>query len=161
MPIDRFKVLLQCLHVNDNTTAKSRNDPNYDRLHKIRPLLNMSRDNFMHEYNIDKEVSIDEAMVGFKGRSSLKQYMPLKPTKRGYKVWCQCDSHNGYLYNFDIYAGASGSRADGDELGVSVVKKLIDPLMGHGYFVFCDNFFSSVTLANELLKKGTYLFSTT
>ena len=42
--IDRFKVLLQCLHVNNNTTAKSRNDPNYDRLHKILPLLNISRD---------------------------------------------------------------------------------------------------------------------
>ena len=86
MPIDRFKVLLQCLHVNDNTTAKSRNDPNYDHLHRIRPLLNMSRDNFMHEYNIHREVSVDEAMVVFKGRSSLKQYMLLKPTKRGYKV---------------------------------------------------------------------------
>ena len=70
--------------------------------------------------------------MGFKGRSSLKQYMPLKPTKRGYKVWCLCDSHNGYLYNFDVYAGASGSRVDGDWLGVSVVKKFIDPLMGHG-----------------------------
>ena len=33
--------------------------------------------------------------------------------------------------------------------------------MGHGYFVFCYNFFSSVTLANELLKKDTYLCSTT
>ena len=29
-----------------------------------------------------------------------------------------------------MVAGASGSRADGDGLGVS--KKLIDPLMGHG-----------------------------
>ena len=49
IPIDRFKVLLQCLHVNNNTTAKSRNDPNYDRLHKNCPLLNMSRDNFIHD----------------------------------------------------------------------------------------------------------------
>ena len=31
-----------------------------------------------------------------------------------------------------MVAGASGSRADGDGLGVSVVKKLIDPLMSHG-----------------------------
>ena len=141
MPIDRFKVLLQCLHVNDNTTAKSRNDPNYDRLHKIPPSLNMARDNCMHEYNIHREASVDEAMVGFKCRSSLKQYMPLKPTKRGYKVWCLRDSHNDYLYNFDVYAGASGSRADCDGLGVSVVKKLIDPLKGHGYFVSVTTFF--------------------
>ena len=82
MPIDRFTFLLQCLHVNDYTTAKSRNDPNYDRLHKICPLLNMLRDNFMHEYNIHREVNVDEAKVGFKGRSSLKQYMFIYDAKR-------------------------------------------------------------------------------
>ena len=49
IPIETFKVLLQCLHVNDNTTAKSRNHTNYDRLYKIFPLLNISRDNFMYE----------------------------------------------------------------------------------------------------------------
>ena len=60
-----------------------------------------------------------------------------------------------------MVAGVSGSRADGDGLGVSDVKKLIDPLMNHGYFVFCDNFFPSVTFANELLIKDTYLCSAT
>jgi len=35
--------------------------------------------------------SIAEAMILFKGRSSLHQYMPLKPTKRGYKVWVSAD----------------------------------------------------------------------
>ena len=27
MPIDRFKVILRCIHRNDNNTIKSRNDP--------------------------------------------------------------------------------------------------------------------------------------
>ena len=30
---------------------------------------------------------IDEAMITFKGRSSMKQYMPMKPTKHGFSVW--------------------------------------------------------------------------
>ena len=30
--------------------------------------------------------SIDESMTKFKGRSTLKQYMPLKPVKRGIKL---------------------------------------------------------------------------
>ena len=33
------------------------------------------------------ECAIDEAMVKYKGRSSLKQYLPMKPIKRGFKVW--------------------------------------------------------------------------
>lgn len=30
-------------------------------------------------------------MIRFKGRSTLKQYMPNKPIKRGYKVWVRAD----------------------------------------------------------------------
>ena len=28
----------------------------------------------------------------------MKQYMPKKPTKRGFKVWVRGDSSNGYVY---------------------------------------------------------------
>ena len=35
MPIDRFKVLLRNLHLNDNEKMKKRDDPNYDKLHKL------------------------------------------------------------------------------------------------------------------------------
>ncbi len=31
-------------------------------------------------------------MIKFQGRSSLKQYMPMKPIKRGTKVWVLGDS---------------------------------------------------------------------
>ena len=150
MPIDRFKVLLQCMN---------RDDPDYDRLHKIRPLISMARENFMKEYQLHREISIDEAMVVLKGRVSIKQYMPLKPTKRGYKIWCLCDAHNGYLWNFQVYTGA-GSK-DGKGLGDTVVKTLSAPLAGDGHFIFCDNFFSSVTLAKDLLEKDTYICGTT
>jgi hypothetical protein len=34
-------------------------------------------------------------MVGFKGRSGIKQYIKNKPTKWGYKVWCI--ANEGYL----------------------------------------------------------------
>lgn len=47
--------------------------------------------------------SLDESMAKFKGRSSLKQYMPLKPIKRGIKIWERCDSKSGYAYDFNIY----------------------------------------------------------
>jgi hypothetical protein len=45
----------------------------------------------MNEYNPHREVSIDEAMIGFSGRLGFKQYVPLKPTKRGIKVWVRAD----------------------------------------------------------------------
>ena len=48
---------------------------------------------------------MDEAMVKYKGHTSLKQYMPMKPIKRGIKMWCSTDSHSGYLCDFNIYTG--------------------------------------------------------
>lgn len=42
----------------------------------------------------------DESMIAFKGRSMLKQYMPNKPNKRGYKVWCLADSTTGFITGF-------------------------------------------------------------
>jgi hypothetical protein len=84
-------------------------------------------------------------MVLFKGKSSFKQYMPNKPTKRGYKVWVKADAINGYCCDIDIYAGATqGATQFG--LGASVVKTMVEPLYGQGYFVFYGNFFSSIQL---------------
>lgn len=152
MPINRFKLLLSCLHLNDNSKVKPRGDPEYDKLYKVQLLLVMAQNNFIHQYRPSREVSIDEAMVGFKGRSSLKQYMPLKPTKRGYKVWCLCEARTGYMCNFDVYTGV-GTVSGGDGLGASVVKKLMDPFKGSGHFVYYDNFFTSVDLAHDLLDQ--------
>ena len=56
-------------------------------------------------------MSVDESMIPFKGRSALKQYMPLKPVKRDYKVWCIADAKTGYVLKFEIY---TGKQADAD-----------------------------------------------
>ena len=58
MPIDRFKVLQQCLHISDNTTMRPRDDPEYDRLHKVRPLLTATKANFLREYRPHREVCV-------------------------------------------------------------------------------------------------------
>jgi len=43
-------------------------------------------------------------MVPFKGRSSLKQFVPKKPHKWGYKIFMLCDTR-GMVHNFEIYTG--------------------------------------------------------
>ena len=61
-------------------------------------------------------------MIPFKRRSSMKQYSPLKPVKRGFKVWAIADAWNGYMD--DLYTGATGGREIA--LGEKVVLKLSD-----------------------------------
>ena len=84
---DRFRELSRYFHFADNATLVARGLPGYDRLEKVRPIINHFSANFAKIYNPGKNVTIDEAMIKFQGRSSLKQFMPQKPIKRGIKVW--------------------------------------------------------------------------
>ena len=158
-PYNQFRALLSCLHFNDNSSAVPKGQPGYDRLHKVRPLLSMVSDRCISVYRPKRELSLDEAMVGFKGRSSIKQYLPMKPTKRGFKVWCLCEASSGYLLSFSVYTGAVDRTEH--NLGEKVVLHLSAPFFGLGYAIFCDNYFSSVKLAQELLLQNTYICSTT
>ena len=71
-----------------NSTVVAREQSGFDKLHKLRPLIDTIHENSLKLNKPGRDLSIDEAMVGYEGRSSLKQYMPNKPTKRGYKIWC-------------------------------------------------------------------------
>ena len=88
------------------------------------------------------EVAVDEAMIKFQGRSSLKQYMPLKPTKRGIKGWVLADSHNDYFSKYEVYMGKKSNTAVRD-LGAKVVKNLTTELKGKNHHVFFYNFFTN------------------
>ena len=52
--------------------------------------------------SVSRQVSIDESMILFKEWSSLKQYKPQKPIKRGYKLWAMVNM-NGYMNKFEVY----------------------------------------------------------
>ena len=99
------------------------------------------------------EVSCDEAMIPFKGCSSMKQYLPLKPVKRTFKVLAMSDAINGYMCDFNVYTKATGGREVA--LGEKVVLTS-DSIMGRHHQLFFDNYFTSVNLLSTLLEKGTY-----
>lgn len=106
LPIDRFKALLQCFHLNGITKAVPRNRPGHDQLHKIRPMVECLLEMWRFCYHPPHEQSIAEALVGFKGRSAIEQYMPMKPTKRGYKVLFRC-SPNGMTTDCKVNEGSA------------------------------------------------------
>ena len=35
----------------------------------------------------------------------MKQYLPLKPTKHGFKVWVVAESTTGYFLDLQVYVG--------------------------------------------------------
>lgn len=93
--------------------------------------------------------SIDESMTKFKGRTVLKQYMPLKPVKRGIKIWLRCDSLTGYTYDFNVYCGKETIHTDGT-LGERVVARLAETISNPDTALCFDRFFTSVHLLDTL-----------
>ena len=53
----------------------------------------------------------------------MKHYVPLKPTKRGFKVWVHADSVTGYFCDFIAYVGREMSGTEVG-LGERVVSQL-------------------------------------
>ena len=103
MTRDRWEEIKAHLHCNDNSNLPLREEDNYDKLFKVRPLITHLQKKF-REIPMPQTLCVDEQMVSYKGRSSLKQYMPSKPYKYGYKIFSLCDI-SGILYNFEVYGG--------------------------------------------------------
>ena len=149
----RFELILKFLHLNNGQEQPSTNSVNYDKLYKLRPVLDKIIKNFKQAYIPNQQLSVDESMIGFKGRLSWVQYMPKKPTKWGMKAWVLADSTNGYAYNWKLYTGKEGVKS-GKGLAHRVVLNLVEDLAGKGYNIFMDNFYSSPALYHDLYNKG-------
>ncbi|XP_065680710.1 piggyBac transposable element-derived protein 3-like [Hydra vulgaris] len=84
MPINRYKALRRYIHVVDNS-KKDEADNKNDKLFKIRPILEMVRDN-CHKIEPEPVHSIDEQIIPAKTKhSGIRQYNPKKPHKWGLK----------------------------------------------------------------------------
>ena len=89
---------------------------------------------------MNESVSVDEAMIPFKGRLSFKQYMKDKPVKHGIKVFVLADGKYGYIKKLQIYTGRNSTLSQ-NELGLStkVVLDLIDGLENRHHKLYVDN----------------------
>jgi len=104
MLVVRFGFILGNLHISDNSIEPKKGEQNYDKLYKLRPLLDRLQETLKTYWKPSKYQSIDESMIKFKGRSSLKQYLPAKSIKRGYKCWVRADE-SSYVCEFQVYTG--------------------------------------------------------
>ena len=77
-----------------NPEVETRIDPR----HKINLFLEKLAKNFQKHYDLGENLTIDESLVHFKGRNSMKFYIPMNPHKWGFKIHLLCDSDTHYLY---------------------------------------------------------------
>jgi hypothetical protein len=120
------------------------------------------------EWSLGKFVTIDEMMVRYKGSyCPIQQYMPKKPEKWEIKFWILANLVSKFIFYFEIYCGKN-MEADVTmefpcgEAGAAygVVMKLLRGLEDKGHCVVMDNYFCSIPLFEELVRKGIYATGT-
>lgn len=100
MSLKQFELIHRYLHFNNNENILPQSHENHDCLHKIRPLLEHLKEK-CNVIPLEENLSIDEQICPTKARSFLKQYLPLKPHKWGYKIFVLCGLF-GFSYNFEV-----------------------------------------------------------
>lgn len=154
MSQDRFQTILRYLCLNDSSLQNKSGEEGYDRLYKLRPLLDHLAAVFPLYYQAARHVSVDEMMIGTHCKVSFLQYMPKKPTKFGIKVWVLAEAKTGYVLSLQVYTGTEKSSEKG--VGKRVVMDLMYPYQGKHHLLYVDNFYTSPSLLVDLLGKGIH-----
>ena len=143
----RFEQIFRFLHLADNLQ-----DPGNDKLFKVRCFVDLVTNQFQANYTLHQAVTIDEAMIPFKGRLTFKQYMKNKPTKWGIKVFVLSDATNGYVYRTQIYTGKNLESTIKAGLSSRVLLELMTDLDRHQ--LYTDNYYTGPEVYLTLYDKG-------
>jgi hypothetical protein len=107
---------------------------------------------FRSVYSPKQELSLDEATIPWRGRLKFRSYNPGK-IKHGVLVRMVCEAVSGYICNMEIYS------AEGKNLEDTVLSLLYRNL-GQHFFIYQDNFYNSVRLAQTLLDRNVRVCGT-
>jgi len=158
----RFDKIKQYLHFSDNNSYNAETHPN-PKLNKIWNIHNILIKKFQQMYTPERDITIDESLLLYKGRLGWRQCILSKRARFGIKSYMLCESISGYVWNTIIYTGR-GSIIDKDfehlQMTLQVVMSLMNPLLDKGYCLTTDNFYTSPNLAELLGTRLTDIYGT-
>ena len=125
-----------------------------DKLYKLRLIYDNLVNKFKSLYNLGEHISIDEAMLNWRGRLGFKVYMKSKPTKHGIKSYVLADSKSSYCWNLCIY------KRDKKTLLETVTELLTPQCYNLYHSLYMDNFYNSIALSENLLEKKIHTVGT-
>ena len=148
---NRFAEIQRNLHFSATLPAPDLSDPKRDKLHKVRPLLDLVLPKWSSAVTPGRYLSVDETIIPCRGRISFMCYSPMKRKRFGIKVYTLCD-REGYTLKCIFYVGKNHGK---DALKPDrVVENLTEAYRYKGHWVCFDNWFSRYKLFVRLLKVG-------
>ncbi|XP_016103244.1 piggyBac transposable element-derived protein 4-like isoform X2 [Sinocyclocheilus grahami] len=157
MSYKKFLSISKALHLSDSKEDEKnsfrKGTAAYERLGKIQPLYQVIREackTFFHPY---QNITILERMVTSQDRTVLKRCVKNKSPNMGYKLFALTDCTCGYTWDFFIYEGKSCASQNVGLSYESVMALVDENMLGSGYKLFVDKFYTSPTLFRDLLYK--------
>jgi hypothetical protein len=157
MSEEYFRLITKFLRFDNKDTRWIRRKK--DKLAPMREIWDMFITQCRSSYTPSEEMVVDEQIVPTRGRCSFKVYMPQKPDKYGIKIWALVCAKTKYFFNAEVYLGKVGNLPEKGQTS-RVVLQLTEPISNSGRNITTDQFFTSVTLAQELKKRRLSLVGT-
>lgn len=154
----RFKFFLRSIRFDNYRTREMRKLN--DRLAAISEVWDTFVSNLRRVYIPGATLTVDEQLLGYRGKVPGRTYMPSKPKKYGLKIFWLCEARTGFALNGQIYTGRGQNEPIHRNLGKDVVLELCKPFFGTNRDIVTDNFFTSHSLACDLLSNGLTLLGT-
>ncbi|GBN57250.1 PiggyBac transposable element-derived protein 4 [Araneus ventricosus] len=92
----RFSIIMKFLHFTNNETIDLETHPQ-PGLRKIYEVYDAINRKFKSSYVPERNVSVDDSLLLYKGRLGYKQYLPKKRARFGAKFYQLCESSMVYL----------------------------------------------------------------
>ena len=133
MSRDRYFQIMRYLHFVDNREeVKDKNSPGCDKLFKIRKFLDLLFPRFLEVYNPERNLSIDETLIKFKGKIYFRQFILIKPGRFGIKCFTLAEASSGYGLVSKVYTGKENGVVRTD-LGRGAVMGLTESSFNKGH----------------------------
>lgn len=158
MPLKRFRAILRFIRFDSERTRLARLAT--DKAAPISDLWTQMNNNLRKYYKPSGEITVDEQLFAYRGRTKFTQYIPSKPAKYGIKIWFACDANTFYPLNSEIYVGKNVGADRSVNVGEGVVERLVVHWENTGRTIVCDNFFTTLNLGRYLLSKNLALLGT-
>jgi hypothetical protein len=143
----RFKELLRYHRVAPPPVL----DAPVDHLRHVRSLVATLNASFGAHYSPSQYLTLDESMAAFQGRSPIKQYMPMKPHKWGYKIWGLAS--DDYLLRFEVYEGKE-EHPSVHGATYDLVIRITNGYQNMNHILFMDSCFTSPAVVDALKVRG-------
>ena len=158
--LDRFKLLLHFFHVSDFDKEAPRTSSSYDPLYKFRDVLTIVNENFQKSYRLDQDISIDDSIIGFKGRHVSIQYIKIKKHHQwGPKMYVLAEAKTGYSYRlmFHCKQSTKTTKVQPHDVCMQLLKA---ENRSKNHHLGVDNYYTSVALCEDLYQQGVYVTGT-